>query len=455
MFRARHRTLLAAFGFAALTLGLTDFAAAQGGAAQGPAAAGPPPGGAGAAGPGGPGPRAGGGGRGGRGAPAGIGEGPWDVDTQTGPVHVSVLTRDLQSPWSIVFLPEGDMLLTERIGQLRVIRDGALDPTPIAGLPAINNTSIGGLMGLALHPDFEDNDLIYFAYSKPNPADNGELTTAVARARWDGGAALADVEDIFVARDWYSGAMASANNRCCGQGPYNGSYGARIAFDDDGLLYITSGDRNWGEKAQDPMSHLGKILRVNDDGSVPRDNPFRGREGYLPEIYSLGHRNPTGLRFDTETGTLYSTEFGPAGGDEVNRIEAGGNYGWMLISNGNHYNDEPKTLGTNGIEGYIDPIKWWPRGGNPGNLIVYRGDEFPAWRGNIILAAMSPANLGPGFVRLTLDGSGQVVAEERMLGEIGQRMRDVAEGPDGRIYVLTEASAMASAGAVIVLEAGD
>jgi glucose/arabinose dehydrogenase len=203
------------------------------------------------------------------------------------------------------------------------------------------------------------------------------------------------------------------------------------------------------------MSHLGKILRVNDDGSVPRSNPFRNRDGYLPEIYSLGHRNQTGLRFDAETGVLYSTEFGPAGGDEVNRIEAGGNYGWMLISNGNHYNDEPKTLGTNGIAGYIDPIKWWPRGGNPGNLIVYRGDEFPAWRGNILVAAMSPQAMGGDFVRLTLDGAGQVVAEERMLGEIGQRMRDVAEGPDGRIYILTEASATASPGSVIVLEAGN
>jgi glucose/arabinose dehydrogenase len=456
MTRARHRTLLKVFGFTALTLGFTGFAAAQPAAGQGPAAAGPPAGGADApAAAGDAGQRAGGGGRGGRGAPAAIADGPWDVDTETGSVHVTVLTKDLQSPWSLVFLPDGDLLLTERPGRLRVIRDGKLDPTPIAGLPAIDSGSIGGLMGLALHPDFEDNRLIYFAYSKPNPADAGELTTAVARARWDGGAALENVEDIFVARDWYSSEMSSTNNRCCGQGPYNGSYGARIAFDDENRLYITSGDRNWGEKAQDPMSHLGKILRVNDDGSIPRDNPFRDRQGYLPEIYSLGHRNPTGLRFDEATGTLYSTEFGPAGGDEVNRIVAGGNYGWMLISNGNHYNDEPKTLGTNGIEGYIDPIKWWPRGGNPGNLIVYHGDEFPAWEGNIIVASMSPASLGPGFVRLTLDGSGQVVAEERMLGEIGQRMRDVAEGPDGRVYVLTESSAMASPGAIIVLEAGN
>ena len=458
MIRARCRTLLSAFGIAALAIGLADFAVAQQGAPQGPAA-GPPPGGAGAAGPqGGEGPRAGGGGRGGRGrgaAPAGIGPGPWDIVTQTVVVHVSVLTRDVQSPWSIAFLPDGDLLLTERPGRLRVIRDGVLDPTPIAGLPAIDASSIGGLMGLALHPDFEDNRLIYFAYSKPSPENNGAITTAVSRARWDGGSALADVEDVFVARDWYSGDMANTNGRCCGQGPYNGSYGARIAFDEDGLLYITVGDRNWGEKAQDPMSHLGKIVRVNDDGSVPRSNPFRRRDDYLPEIYSLGHRNPTGLRFDPATGDLYSTEFGPAGGDEVNRIEAGGNYGWILVSEGNHYDDAPKALGTGGVTGYIDPIKWWPRGGNPGNLIVYRGDEFPSWQGDILVAAMSPAAFGGNLVRLTPRGNGQVVAEERMLAEIGQRMRDVAEGPDGRIYVLTEAQAFASAGAVIVLEAGN
>ena len=460
MIRARHQSLLTVSGLVALTLGLaacsdqepTDATQAAADEAPPPAAAATAAAGAaGAAAPAGGGPRAGGG----RGAPPPMGDGPWDIVTQAASVHVSVLTRDVQSPWSLVFLPDGDLLLTERPGRLRVIRDGVLDPTPIAGLPAIDASSIGGLMGLALHPDFGDNRLIYFAYSKPNPANSSEIATAVARARWDGGSSLADVEDIFVARDWYSGEMASTNGRCCGQGPFNGSYGARIAFDDDGLLYITSGDRNWGEKAQDPMSHIGKIVRVNDDGSVPRSNPFRNRDGYLPEIYSLGHRNPTGLRFDPETGDLYSTEFGPAGGDEVNRIEAGGNYGWILVSNGNHYNDEPKALGTSGVAGYIDPIKWWPRGGNPGNLIVYRGDEFPAWQGDILVAAMSPAAFGGNLVRLTLGGDGQVVAEERMLGEIGQRMRDVAEGPDGRIYVLTEAQAFASAGAVIVLEAGN
>jgi glucose/arabinose dehydrogenase len=394
----------------------------------------------------------GGGARGG--GPAGLAEGPWDVETATGSVHVTALTRDLQSPWSLVFLPDGDMLVTERPGRLRVIRDGELDPVPIGGLPYIAAPSISGLFGMALHPDFENNRLIYFAYPKSRPWDRDELTLAVARARWDGGSSLDQVEDIFVAKDWYSSAIAGRNGRCCGQGPANGSFGARIDFGPDGTLYVTSGDRNWGEMAQDPQSHLGKILRLNDDGTIPEDNPFAERYGFLPEIYSLGHRNQTGLRFDPATGVLYSTEFGPAGGDEVNRIVAGGNYGWMLITEGNHYNDADK-LATGGIDGYIDPIQWWPRGGNPGNLIVYRGDRFPAWQGNILMAAMSGAGLAPGLVRLTLDADGNITSEERLLTELGTRMRDVAEGPDGRVYVLTEASAMASPGAILILEPGN
>jgi aldose sugar dehydrogenase len=387
--------------------------------------------------------------------PPSLGEGPWDIETESGTVHVSVLTGDLQSPWSLVFLPNGDMLLAERPGRLRVIRDGRLEPTPIDGLPAMFTQSISGMFGLALHPEFERNELIYFAYAKPHPDDAQLLSLAVARARWDGGSSLADVADIFVARDWYSSAMAGENDRCCGQGPATGSFGGRIDFGPDGYLYVASGDRNWGEKAQSPQSHLGKILRLTDDGSVPQDNPFVGRDGYLPEIYTLGHRNPTGLRFDPATGELWSTEFGPAGGDQVNLIERGENYGWMLITPGEHYNNEEKALGSGGVEGYVDPVAWWGRGGNPGNIAVYRGELFPDWEGNLLVATMSGGPLMPGLVRLVVDEERRLVHEERILTELGTRMRDVVVAPDGRVLVLTETTPFASPGAIIVLEPRD
>jgi glucose/arabinose dehydrogenase len=445
MIRIRPLRLITAALASLFVLATALPAGAQPGGGEGPGNQGSPRG----AGPGG----AGRGGAG-RGFGGGLEGGPWDIETESGAVHVDVLTRDVQSPWSIVFLPNGDMLFTERAGRLRVIRDGELNPNEIEGLPEINNSSIGGLMGLALHPDYEQNRLIYFAYSKANPDDAAELALAVARARWNGGTALDNVEDIFVAdKDWYSASMSGENNRCCGQGPYSGSYGARIAFDEDSRLYITSGDRNWGERAQDPQSHIGKIIRLNDDGTVPADNPFVDMEGYLPELYTLGHRNPTGLRFDPETGELWSTEFGPRGGEELNRIVAGGNYGWILTTQGEHYQPvnlpepEPEDL-----EGMIDPVFAWPPSGNPGNLIVYRGDEFPQWQGDIFVATMTP---GGALVRFRLDAEGNVSGRENMLTEIGQRMRDVAEGPDGRIYVLTESSPNASPGAILVLTAGD
>jgi glucose/arabinose dehydrogenase len=392
--------------------------------------------------PRGEGQRRGRGGGGGRGAPP-LGDGPWDLGEGPNRVHVTVVTKGLDHPWAIAFLPDGDMLVTERPGRLRVIRKGLLDPTPITGLPQIRAASLGGLLDIALHPKFAENHLIYFTYSKPGAEEPAKATLAVGRARWDGGSSIADFKDIFIAEPYFGG--RGVPQRCCGQGPADGSYGSRLAFDKAGYLYVTSGDRNYGEQSQDPASDIGKILRLKDDGSIPTDNPFVGRTGYRPELYTIGHRNPLGLTFHPVTGDLWSSEFGPRGGDEVNRIQAGKNYGWILITNGNHYNGEDKKLGQNGVPGYEDPILFWVPSINPGNLIFYNGDKFPTWKGNMLLATMTRS-----LLRATFDANGVPTSQERMLTELNQRFRDVRESSDGFIYLLTDETA----GAVLRLEPG-
>jgi glucose/arabinose dehydrogenase len=372
-----------------------------------------------------------------------LGDGPWDFGTETGRIHVTVVTKNLDHPWGMAFLPDGDVLVTERPGRLRVVRDGVLDPTPVAGLPAIRAVIIGGLGDVVLHPNYVRNRLIYFAYSKPDTQDPSLSTLAVASARFDGGNALAEVTDVFVAADWYSSAMAGSNNRCCGQGPADASFGARLAFGRDGMLYVTSGDRNWGEKAQDPSSHLGKIIRIRDDGAVPSDNPFVGREGYRPEIYTLGHRNPLGLTVHPMTGALWSTEFGPRGGDELNLIEAGKNYGWILVTHGAHYNNDPVVGGAEGVSGMVDPVLFWVPSINPGNISFYTGDALAGWRGNLLLATMTRS-----LVRISFDAAGKPTGQERLLTDLGQRLRDVRQGPDGFVYVLTDETA----GALLKIE---
>jgi glucose/arabinose dehydrogenase len=389
----------------------------QAGAAPGQAPAAPPPGAA-------------------RPVTPALGDGPWDFQTEREHIRVTVVTKGLDHPWGMAFLPDGDLLVTERPGRLRVIRDGVLDPTPIGGLPKIRAAVIGGLLDVALHPRFAETHWVYFSYSKPDVDKDFVATTAVARGRWDGGAMLTDVEDVFVADAWYSSEIAGANNRCCGQGPADGSYGSRIVFDAAGFLYVTLGDRNWGEKAQDPSSHMGKIVRLRDDGSVPNDNPFVGKEGYKPDLYTIGHRNPLGLTIHPLTGELWSTEFGPRGGDELNRIQAGKNYGWILVTEGQHYNNDPTVRGKHGVPGMEDPVLFWVPSINPGNLAFYAGDKFPAWRGDLLMAAMSRS-----LLRASFDAAGQPTGQERMLTELGQRLRDVRLGPDGLVYVLTDESA--------------
>ena len=236
---------------------------------------------------------------GGRGAPPApvntLGTGPWDLGTGRGRLHVTLYAKDLDHPWGIAFLPDTGMLVTERPGRLRVIRNGVLDPTPIGPLPAMLARSLGGLLDVSLHPRFAENHLIYLTYAKPGPAGDNDATTAVYRARWDGGSTLADGKDIFVANAYHGGPGTDTS-----MGPATGSYGSRIAWDKNGLMYVTLGDRNIGKMAQESGSHIGKIVRLKDDGSVPPDNPFVGKPGWLPEIYTLGHRNPLGLAFDTQ-----------------------------------------------------------------------------------------------------------------------------------------------------------
>ena len=371
-----------------------------------------------------------------------LGDGPWDIATDKGPVHVVLVAKGLDHPWGLAFLPDGSMLVTERAGRLRVIRHGVLDPNPIAGLPDILPGGIGGLLDIALHPKFAKNHLIYLSYTKPGAEVRAQSTVAVARARWDGGPALSEVKDIFVADAWYG--APPLPKRCCGQGPATGSYGSRLAFDRKGFLYITSGDRNYGEKVQDPSNDFGKIVRLHDDGSVPSDNPFVGKPGYRPEIWTTGHRNPLGLVFHPVTGALWESEFGPRGGDEVNLIEKGKNYGWIDVTQGQHYNNEP-AKGVKGVPGMTDPVLTWAPSINPGNLAFYYGDKFPMWKGDLLMATMTRSVL-----RATFDAQGKPTGQERMLTGLQQRLRDLRVGPDGMIYLLTDETD----GAVLRIEPG-
>ncbi|MBO9580082.1 MAG: PQQ-dependent sugar dehydrogenase [Sphingobium sp.] len=359
-----------------------------------------------------------------------LGEGPWDIKTEKQNLHVEVVVRGIDHPWGLAFLPNGDMLITQRDGKLRVVRKGVLDPNPVTGLLPVLPGGLGGLMDIALHPKFAQNHWVYMTYTKGEKDQNS--TVAVMRGRWDGTNTLKDVKDIFVAKAWYGKAPLPV--RCCGQGPQSGSYGSRIAFGKDGKLYMTSGDRNYGELAQLKGTHIGKILRLNDDGTVPRDNPFVGQKEWLPEIWTLGHRNPLGLTFNPVTGALWETEFGPRGGDELNIIEKGKNYGWITVTQGFHYNGEP-AKGIKGVDGYTDPvIAFGPPSINPGNPVWVTGTRFPGWKGDLILPTMSRS-----AVRISFDASGRVAThQELMLQELKQRFRDSRMGPDGYIYILTD-----------------
>jgi glucose/arabinose dehydrogenase len=339
-------------------------------------------------------------------------------------IRVVVVSKGLSHPWSLAFLPDGTMLVTERVGRLRVIRNGVLDPQPVSGVPPVHTRVLAGLMDIALHPKFGENKLIYLSYSKP--ADKGS-TLAVARGRWTG-SALADVKDIFIAEPWIAGT-----------GPAEASYGSRLAFGRDGTLYVTSGDRNTMQGGQNPGDHLGKILRLRDDGTVPPDNPFVGKPGYKPEIYSLGHRNQQGLFVHPDTGALWECEQGPNGGDEINLILPGRNYGWPIVSHGRTYQG-PNVSSSPWKEGMEPPIAYWMPSSAISGLALYNGDRFPAWKGNVFVGSLRFGEIAPTghLERVVFNDKNEEMRREWLLTELRQRIRDVRQGPDGLLYVLTE-----------------
>lgn len=333
------------------------------------------------------------------------------VDSSAGKLTVEERAENLNHPWGLAFLPDGRLLVTERAGRLRILgTDGKLSE-PLAGVPAVQARGQGGLLDVALDPDFAQNRLVYISYAEPGGegASSAFARGTLAEGRIDG------LKVIFRQQPKVSG---------------NGHYGGRIVFPPTGHVFLTTGDRQKLDPAQDLMSHLGKVIRLNRDGSVPADNPFIRSTGAKPEIWSYGHRNIQGAAIEPGTGALWTIEFGPAGGDELNKPEPGKNYGWPLVSWGSHYDGrdipDPPTR-----PDLADAVKYWNPTIAPSGMIFYTGTMFPQWKNNILIAGLGTL----GIVRLEIK-DGKVVNEERI--ELGRRIRDVEQAPDGSIYVATD-----------------
>jgi aldose sugar dehydrogenase len=359
-------------------------------------------------------------------APLVVPEAARTFETLGGTIRVVPFVRGLALPWSIAFLPTGEMLVTEKVGRLRIVRNGALDPAPISGTPEVWAMGQGGLLEVALHPRFSENRLVYLSYSKPG-GDRGN-TTALGRGRLEGHA-LVGFTDIFVADAWR---------------PANQHFGAKIAFGRDGMLYMSVGERNERTRAQDTTHHAGKILRLRDDGTVPPDNPFVGRQGFRPEIYSYGHRNPQGLAVHPETGELWETEHGPQGGDELNLIKPGLNYGWPVVTHGREYTGE--YISQPYRDGIEAPVTVWVPSIATSGMAFYSGDKFPGWKNNLFVGGLAGQHL-----HRVVFAPGGPYGREALLGEMRLRIRDVRQGPDGFLYLAVDANPN---GAILRIEPG-
>lgn len=347
---------------------------------------------------------------------------PVVVPTSNGPIRLVPVVTGLSHPWSMTFLPNGDILVTEREGRVRLIHDGRLDPAPVGGVPAVHAVRLSGLMDIALHPDFENNRLVYLTYTKNVREEPLEVTTTLARGRLEGHA-FVGMEDLLETDTW----------------PGNGGSASRIAFGPDGLLYMTTGASN-GPFAQEPGSLRGKILRLRDDGTAAPGNPFIGRAGYRPEIFSLGHRNQLGLAFNPFTGDLWNSEMGPNGGDEVNIILPARNYGWPLYSYGRTY-EGPLVSDRPWREGIELPWAHWMPGISPSGLSFYTGDRyFPSWKSSAFIGSVRVGQIpGTGHLsRIEFDENGNERRREMLLTTLALRIRDVRQGPDGYLYLLTD-----------------
>jgi len=333
-------------------------------------------------------------------------------------IAATVVATGLAHPWGMDILPDGALLVTERRGALRVVRDGVLSQ-PASGLPEIAVAGQGGLLDVALAPDFAQTGEVYFTFSEPGPGGAGTALGRAVLAGWQGDTPrLEDVETVF------------SMNRKTGTARH---FGSRIVFSGDGTLFVTTGDRGASQRAQDFSDHAGAVLRIARDGSVPADNPFAGDPDAAPEIWSKGHRNVQGAALDPETGALWTVEHGARGGDEVNRPEAGKNYGWPEISYGRHYSGAEIGSGT-AEPGYEQPRHYWDPSIAPSGMAIYDGAMFPEWRGDILVGALKYQLLA----RLDRADDGSIAGEERMLKARLGRIRDVTVAPDGALYLLTD-----------------
>ncbi len=347
---------------------------------------------------------------------------PQFFETTEYAIQVDLVADGLSNPWAMAFLPDGDMLVTERAGRLRRIHNGVLDPLDIAGVPEVKITVLGGLLGILLHPDFASNRTLYLSYAKGHE-DGRRSTTAIARAVLNGNS-LEDVEDIFIANSW----SASPTN-----------FGGRMVFGNDGKLYMTIGERQEEVRAQDGLDHGGKVIRLNADGSVPQDNPFVGRDDILPEIFALGIRSPQGLTVHPDSGELWENEHGPLGGDEVNIIRAGRNYGWPVVTYGRDY-DGVAISDLAERDDFESPFMYWVPSIAISGISFYTADAFPRWQGNAFVGAMVMGRtpMTGHIQRITFSDEGIALAREPILLPLRQRIRDVQPGPDGNLYVLTD-----------------